>query len=236
MQPLGEGDLKELCNILAADACMEGKPFLMLGICPEMKNQLENKLPGELLFTCKRDYSDYIYLREDLVALRGKKYQPKRNHINKFKKEYDYEYVPIASDTIQDCLLLEIEWQKTNEQRQGKDASDENQAVIYALRHFEELGLTGGILYANGKTAAFTYGMPINQDTFGIHVEKADIHINGAYPMINYEFACRIPEQYMYLNREEDLGIEGLRKAKLSYCPEIIMDKYIAHFAEEVRV
>ncbi|KAA6307012.1 hypothetical protein EZS27_041324, partial [termite gut metagenome] len=181
-------------------------------------------------------YSDYIYLHEDLVALKGKKYQPKRNHINKFKKEYNYEYVPITSDTISDCLLLEVEWQKTNEQRQGEDASDENQAVVYALRHFEELGLTGGILYANGKAAAFTYGMPINQDTFGIHVEKADININGAYPMINHEFACRIPKQYMYLNREEDLGIEGLRKAKLSYYPEIVLDKYIAHFAEEVQV
>jgi hypothetical protein len=234
MQPIGEGNLKELCDILEADAYMEGKSFLMLGICPDMKNQLENILPDKLLFTSQRNYSDYIYLHEDLVALKGKKYQPKRNHINKFKKEYNYEYAPITSNIIPDCLLLEIEWQKTNEQRQGKDASDENQAVLYALRHFEELGLTGGILYANGKVAAFTYGLPINQDTFGIHVEKADINIDGAYSMINHEFACRIPEQYIYLNREEDLGIEGLRKAKLSYYPEIVLDKYVAHLAEEV--
>jgi hypothetical protein len=236
MQPIGEGNLKELCDILAADACMEGKPFLMLGICSDMKDQLENVLPGKLIFTCQRDYSDYIYLHEDLVALQGKKYQPKRNHINKFKKEYNYEYIPITSNTIPDCLLLEMEWQKTNEQKQGEDASDENQAVVYALRHFEELGLTGGILYANGKAVAFTYGMPVNQDTFGIHVEKADININGAYPMINHEFASRIPKRYIYLNREEDLGIEGLRKAKLSYYPNIVLDKYIAHLAEDVRV
>ncbi|KAA6333594.1 hypothetical protein EZS27_018005 [termite gut metagenome] len=228
MQPIGSGNLKELLDILIADASMEGKHFRMLGVCPDMKNQLENTLPDKLTFTYKRDYSDYIYLREDLATLKGKKYQPKRNHINRFKKEYAYKYMPITPDTIQDCLLLETEWQKANEQRQGEDASDENQAVVFALNHFEELGLTGGILYANGKVVAFTYGMPINQDTYGIHVEKADVNINGAYPMINYEFANRIPEQYTYINREEDLGIEGLRKAKLSYYPEIILDKYIA--------
>jgi hypothetical protein len=233
MQPVGDGDIKELLDMLIVDATMEGQDFRMLGICPKIKAELENILPDKLAFTYARDYSDYIYLREDLATLIGKRYQPKRNHINRFKKEYAYRYVPITPDTIRDCLLLEAEWQKANKLRQGEDASDENQAVFFALNHFEELGLTGGILYANDKAAAFTYGMPISQDTFGVHVEKADAAVNGAYPMINYEFANRIPKQYTYVNREEDLGIEGLRKAKLSYYPEIILDKYVAHSKKE---
>ncbi|CCY55173.1 putative uncharacterized protein [Bacteroides eggerthii CAG:109] len=94
------------------------------------------------------------------------------------------------------------------------------------------MGLTGGILHVEDKIAAFTFGMPINQNTFGVHVEKADTNIDGAYAMINYEFANHIPEQYIYINREEDLGIEGLRKAKLSYQPAIILEKYMACLKE----
>ena len=104
--------------------------------------------------------------------------------------------------------------------------------VIYALHNFDALGLTGGILHVEDKIAAFTFGMPINQNTFGVHVEKADTNIDGAYAMINYEFANHIPEQYIYINREEDLGIEGLRKAKLSYQPAIILEKYMACLKE----
>ena len=110
---------------------------------------------------------------------------------------------------------------------------NERRALIYALHNFEALGLTGGILHVDGKIAAFTFGMPINQDTFGVHVEKADTNIDGAYAMINYEFANHIPEQYVYINREEDLGIEGLRKAKLSYQPTIILEKYVACLKDE---
>jgi hypothetical protein len=235
MQPLGEGDWVKLLDMLMADAKAEGKPFYMLGICLEMKINLERMFPNKFIFTAKRSYSDYVYLRENLATLTGKKYQPKRNHINRFKKEYpDYTYVPITLDTIRDCLSVEAEWQKSNDLKQGEKADDENQAVIYALTHFEELGLTGGILYVNDRAVAFTYGMPINRDTFGVHVEKADVRMNGVGSMINNEFAKRIPEQYMYVNREEDLGIEGLRKAKLSYYPEIILDKYVAHLTEEL--
>jgi hypothetical protein len=109
----------------------------------------------------------------------------------------------------------------------------ERKALTYALRHFEELGLQGGMLRVEGKIVAFTYGMPINYDTFGVHVEKADTTFDGSYAMINYEFANHIPEQYIYLNREEDLGIEGLRKAKLSYHPVLRLEKFMAHLKEE---
>ena len=233
MMPIGNGDLTKVLDALVEDAHREGEPFCLLGICSGMCSELEAFMPGEFQFTADRDYADYLYLRTDLATLAGKKFQSKRNHVNKFKRTYNYEYTPITPDRIQECLDLEAEWCKANNCDQHEGTGNERRALVYALHNFEELGLTGGILHVDGKIAAFTFGMPINQDTFGVHVEKADTSIDGAYAMINYEFANHIPEQYVYLNREEDLGIEGLRKDKLSYQPAIILEKYVACLKDE---
>uniref|UniRef100_UPI0035A00C73 DUF2156 domain-containing protein n=1 Tax=Prevotella heparinolytica TaxID=28113 RepID=UPI0035A00C73 len=219
MMPIGNGDLKKVLEALIEDAHQEGKPFCLLGICSGMCSELETFMPGKFQFTADRDYADYLYLRTDLATLSGKKLQAKRNHVNKFKRTYNYEYTPITPDRIQECLELEAIWCKANNCDQHEGTGNERRALVYALRHFDELGLMGGILHVDGKIVAFTFGMPINQDTFGVHVEKADTSIDGTYAMINHEFAKHIPEQYIYINREEDLGIEGLRKAKLSYQP-----------------
>ena len=206
MMPVGEGNLEEVLNELIEDARQEGEPFCMLGVCSCMREDLEAIIPGKFGFTVDRDYADYIYLRSDLATLKGKKFQSKRNHINKFRNTYpDYEYSPITKDRIQECLELEAKWCKANDCDQQEGTGNERRALIYALNHFEELGLTGGILHVNGQIVAFTFGMPINKETFGVHVEKADTSIDGAYAMINYEFANHIPEQYIYINREEDL-------------------------------
>ena len=229
MMPVGEGDLKKILEAIIDDATSEGKYFLMYGVCNNMKDEIEKLMPGKFDFSSNRDYVDYIYLRTDLAELKGKKFQPKRNHANKFYKTYtDYEYVPITADRISECLRLEEEWCKANDCGQQNGLGNERKSLTYALNHFDELGLTGGILYVNGRIAAFTFGMPINHETFGVHVEKADTLIEGAYNIINQEFAKHIPEQFVYLNREEDLGIEGLRKAKLSYQPTILLEKNIA--------
>jgi len=229
MMPVGQGDLKKVLQDLEEDARQEGEPFCMLGTCSGVRAELENIMPGRFTFTADRNYADYIYLRSDLATLKGKKFQSKRNHINKFKKEYNYQYRPITPDSIQECIDLEAKWCKMNDcDKQKNGTGNERQAIIYALKHFEEIGLTGGMLYVDNKIVAFTFGMPINKETFGVHVEKADTSIDGAYTMINYEFANHIPEQFIYINREEDLGIEGLRKAKLSYQPTILLDKYMA--------
>ena len=227
--PVGTGDLKAALKELIEDAGKENQPFCMLGVCANMRTELETILPEQFTFTEDRDYADYIYLRSDLSTLKGKKFQAKRNHINRFRNTYpDYEYAPITPDRIRECLDLEAEWCKVNNCDQQEGTGNERRALVYALHNFEALGLTGGILRVNGKIVAFTFGMPINHETFGVHVEKADTTIDGAYAMINYEFANRIPEQYIYINREEDLGIEGLRKAKLSYQPVTILEKYMA--------
>lgn len=231
MMPVGQGDPeKELIEKLIEDSQLEGEPLRLMGVCQGMKKRLNDILPEEFEFTTNRDYSDYIYLRSDLATLTGKKFQSKRNHINRFKKEYTYKYVPITPDSVQECLYLEAEWCKANDCDKQDGTGNERQAIVFALEHFEELGLSGGILYANDKIVAFTFGMPINKETFGVHVEKADTTVDGAYAMINFEFANHIPETFTYINREEDLGIEGLRKAKLSYQPETILEKFVAHY------
>lgn len=229
MMPVGEGDPLPVLEAILEECRVGNYPFLMRGVCQQHLPLLEALMPGKFEFSTDRNYHDYIYLRNDLAKLRGKRFQPKRNHVNRFMKTYpDWSYVSITPDRVPECLEMERRWCIANNCEQMEGLGNERQAVIYALTHFEELGLTGGILRVNGEIVAFTFGMPINEDTFGVHVEKADSDIEGAYAVINQQFARHIPEQYTYLNREEDLGIEGLRKAKLSYQPVLILAKYTA--------
>ncbi|MBE6287340.1 MAG: DUF2156 domain-containing protein [Mediterranea massiliensis] len=228
MPPIGKGDLSDALKVMMEDAHSIGEEFTILGASQETCKEIEKVMPGQFCFSEERNYADYLYLRTDLATLSGKKLQAKRNHVNKFKRTYsNYEYLPLTAKEVKECLDLEATWCAVNHCDQIEGTGNERRALVYALHHFEELGLTGGILRVNGEIAAFTYGMPINQDTFGIHAEKADTRIQGAYAMINQEFARRIPEQYTYLNREEDLGIEGLRHAKLSYQPIALLSKYM---------
>lgn len=226
MMPVGNGDLRNILQLLEEDSLKHGHPLLMLGITPDAKNKLEAVMPGEFHYIPERDYFDYIYLRDDLVNLTGKKYQPKRNHINKFIKQYQYEYMPITPDLVPECLELERIWYKANRTEEDREElSYERQSITYALNHFNELGLTGGSICQNHQIIAFSFGMPINQTTFGVHIEKADTRYEGIYALINKEFAAHLPEQFTYINREEDLGIPGLRQSKLSYHPAILLEK-----------
>ena len=226
MRPIGNGDFKDALLQLEEDSWQHGHPLLMLGVTPVSKDLLEEAFPGEFTYIPERDYFDYIYLREDLATLKGKKFQAKRNHVNKFKKQYAYEYVPLTPELIPECLELEAKWYKANRtDADQEELREERQSMIFALQHFKELDLMGGAIRIDNQLVAFTFGSPIYQDTFGVHVEKADTHYDGAYSIINQEFAFRIPEQYVYINREEDLGIPGLRQAKLSYNPAILLPK-----------
>ncbi|MCD7935479.1 MAG: phosphatidylglycerol lysyltransferase domain-containing protein [Tannerellaceae bacterium] len=231
MCPVGKGraDIRHAIRLLEQEAVSHDHKLWILGITNRGKEEFEAAFPDGFKFLPERDYFDYIYLREDLVGLTGKKYQPKRNHINKFKKNYSYTYLSITPELVPHCLELEHTWYKANHTEEDEeDLSHERRSLTYALTHFEELGLTGGALCVENEIVAFSFGSPINYNTFGIHVEKADIRFDGAYSMINREFAARLPEQYIYLNREEDLGIPGLRQAKQSYQPLLLLEKYTA--------
>ena len=229
MFPVGNGNLKHAIDILGKDAEEMGRPLLILGITPESKDKIETLFHGHFTYLQERDYFDYIYLREDLTTLKGRKLQSKRNHINKFKNRYEYKYLPITPDIVTQCMEVEAIWCKANLNDDDKeDLSHEHQSMVFAMNNFDKLGLMGGAIVVDGKIIAFTYGSPVNNKTFGIHVEKADVSYEGIYSIINQEFVSRIPEQYIYINREEDLGIPGLRKSKLSYNPVILLEKNAA--------
>jgi hypothetical protein len=169
-----------------------------------------------------RDQYDYIYRRTDLAALHGRHLDAKRNHIRRFRAEHpDFEYRPLTPELFDECRRLTETWQEF------KDASDtidvEKQAMETIFSNWDALGMTGGSIFVDGRMVAFTYGAAVTTDTLDVCVEKADRHVEGAFAIINQQFAEHLPEQYIYLNREEDMGIPGLRQAKLSYHPEILL-------------
>lgn len=232
--PAGETVGKKVVRELAQVAKEENIPLYLYGIVPEMSRQLEEIFPEVFEYREERDHFDYLYLRKDLAALQGKDYQTKRNHVNKFRKSYDYRYTPMTVEMIPDCLKMYDQWCIKRQCEEDISLEYERQALIFGMEHFRELGLTGGVIWVEGKIIAFTFGAPVNKDTFCVHAEKALGEYEGAYNAINQEFSCRLSESFVYLNREEDLGIEGLRKAKLSYRPVLLLEKGLAVCAEGI--
>lgn len=218
----------EVLRSLAKQAKEEGMPLYLYGILPELKERLENVFPEIFEYRENPDHFDYLYLRKDLAELKGKYLQTKRNHVNKFRKRYDFRFVPLTAGMVGDCLRMYDEW--CTERRCDDDDSltHEQQALTYALEHFDELGVVGGSLWVEGNMIAFTFGACVNYDTFCVHAEKALGRFEGAYNAINQEFAQYLPERFVYLNREEDLGLPGLRKAKQSYRPVCLLEKGLA--------
>ena len=203
-----------------------------------------------------RDQYDYIYRRTDLATLHGRHLDAKRNHIHRFLGEHpEFEYRPLTPEFFDECRRLTAIWQEDKaaikreqsdacidsaERKQArtefKDASDtinaEKQVMETIFSNWDALGMIGGSILVDGRMVAFTYGSAVTTDTFDVCVEKADRHVEGAFAIINQQFAEHLPEQYVYLNREEDMGIPGLRQAKLSYHPEILLTYNAVHITE----
>ena len=168
------------------------------------------------------DLFDYIYRRTDLAMLQGGHLQAKRNHVNRFRLEHpDYEYRPLTPELFDECRRLTEIWQ--GEKGTSDTIDVERQVMETIFSNWETLGIIGGSIFVNGRMVAFTYGAAVTNDTFDICVEKADRNIEGSFAIINQQFASHLPEQYIYVNREDDMGLPGLRKAKLSYHPEILL-------------
>jgi hypothetical protein len=226
MYPLGRGDLTNAIEMLLADSEERQEPFRMFALSREMYQNIEACFPGKFEYHASRSWYEYIYHTEDLIQLKGRKYQPKRNHINKFKRTYRYEYVPITTQIIPECLELYTKWYQENGGCLGnRSLIDERVSVERAFANFEQLGLIGGALRVDGIIVAYSYGQPLSQDTFGVHAEKSLYEIDGGFSMINQQFAEHVCRGYRYMNREEDLGLESLRQAKMSYHPAILLEK-----------
>lgn len=229
MQPIGEGDFAAVIRRLRQEAAANHEPLRLIGLTDEAKAALQRDFAGEFIFDDNRATQDYLYRREDLSLLKGKNYQPKRNHINRFVGAYpDYRYEPLTTAHIAECIRLEQAWCRHRNGCIEEGLSAERRAIHEAFAHFEELGLEGGCIYVGDELVAFTYGSALNDHTFDIHVEKADTRYEGAFTIINRLFAQQIEERFTLLNREEDLGLEGLRKAKLSYHPAFLQPKHRA--------
>ena len=178
-----------------------------------------------------RNQYDYIYRRTDLAELHGSHLNAKRNHIHRFRAEHpDFEYRPLTPELFVECRQLTEIWQEEREFSETIEAEHRVMETIFT--NWDALGMIGGSIFVDGKMVAFTYGAAVTTDTIDICVEKADRRIEGAFAIINQQFAEHLPEQFVYLNREEDMGIPGLRQAKLSYHPEILLTYNVVHITK----
>ena len=225
--PSGSGDYLEVFRELKKYTDSLNVPLQISGVTKNYLPMFNELFPQQFTIEYDRDSSDYIYLTSDLIDLKGKKFHSKRNHLSHFKS-LDYDFSLIKEKDFDDCISFCTEDYNNTDKNFSSIA--EQYAINTYFSYFNELGLTGGIIRINGKVSAVTIGETLNSNTFCIHIEKADRRFDGIYTAINNFFVSSVANDCLYVNREEDLGIEGLRKSKLSYNPAFLLDKYIITF------
>jgi hypothetical protein len=221
-------DLADLLQVVREDAAEAGDSLCIFGV---NEDQLPYYLKADPSLSCSYsdDSSDYVYARQSLATLAGHKLQSKRNFLNRFRRSYpDYIFKPLGPDDMEACLALDKSWiNKGLDLGHTDEEINERRTIKYVFDHWQELEAVGGTIYVDGRLVAFTYGAAINADTFDVCVEKADTAFEGSYAAINNEFVNHLPPQYLWINREEDLGIPGLRQAKTTYQPALKLHKYV---------
>lgn len=232
LPPYGDYDVHDVCPVLTEVRdyfTAQGKPFVIRAVTEEFAQRLQEKAPGAFVLEEERDLFDYLYAGEDLRELKGRKYHGKRNHLSNFKKNYpDFIYRPITKEDIP-ALSSYLELWCQQKECQGKFDDGmicERKAILEAFHYMDQLDYQGALIEINGQIEAFTLGERLNDETVVVHVEKANGLINGLYAVINQEFLRNQWPDVAYVNREEDTGDEGLRKAKESYYPTALVKKY----------
>jgi len=232
--PIGAGDKKAVLDAIFADARERGVCACLTGLNESNRETLENLYPNQFYFHADRSHFDYVYDINDLADLKGRKLHRKRNHLKHFKKNHpDYLVTPISMENMNRVRAFVSEWYKRKlEATPDGDYHNEQAAFEKVFTHYEDLEMEGLLLEENGEVLGFTMASQMYPDTFDVHFEKARGDIDGAYTTINCEFANYIRNKYphiKYLDREEDMGIPGLRKAKMSYFPHHLVKKYKAY-------
>ncbi len=235
--PVGPGDKKVVVDAIIADAEERGIPCRITGLNASSKQTLNVLYPNRFRFHCDQDAFDYVYDIHNLADLPGKKYQRKRNHFNRFKDAFpDYTVEALNTDNLPRVKQMINNWYENRlQENPDSDFHMEQAALAKAFRHYRELGMEGLVLLNGSDVLAVTLGSQISTNTFDVHFEKACLNANGAYAAINCEFARYIRNKYphiSFLNREEDMGLEGLRKAKQRYYPHHMVEKYWACLLE----
>ena len=230
--PIGQGDAKAVIEMILEDSRREGYPFRLHAVSEAEFAELDGMFPGKFKVEYSRDDADYVYETEKLINLSGKKYHGKKNHLNQFKAAYpDWSYEPITDANVEECFQMALRWREFNGCEGDPEKNKEMCVALNSLRLFRELELKGGLLRVGGEIVAFTMGEPVCSDTFVVHIEKAYADIRGAYTAINQQFLEHEVSGYRYVNREDDTGSEGLRKAKLSYRPAFMVEKGVVTLA-----
>jgi len=222
LEPVGEidsDDIKKLSLWLKTQYGSEIS-FKMVG------NKFVSKLDSDFTVRPMRDQFDYVYKADDMINLSGRKYHSKRNHLMNFFKNYRYEYKPMTDSDTAKAIELAQKWCQANRCKDDMNLLNEFEATKSALENFKTFGLIGGMILIEGKIEAFTLGELLNDKTMVIHIEKANKEFDGIYVAINNLFCKNNLKDGMFVNREQDLGDEGLRKAKLSYFPDHMVEKF----------
>lgn len=229
--PVGPGDVKSALSAIADDTESDGKKGVISAMTGKDADIFESVFGGKYKAVADRDAYDYVYNSEDLINLTGKKYQPKRNHISYFIRSYNWSYEKIDRTNIDECIEMNRQWLDKYDPELRQPLIEEFRMIKTVFDNYEELGFVGGLIRVDGKVVAYTMGEELDSESFCVHFEKAFADIRGAYPMINQQFVKNELSGYKYINREDDVGAENLRKAKLSYHPAFLLEKYTAELA-----
>ncbi len=235
--PIGNGDLKAVLDEIIQDARQRGIICRITGLTAQDCMALEELYPGQFQFHPDRDGCDYVYSIDDLADLKGRKFQKKRNHLNKFWQTHpNATLVPIDAGLLPKVQDMAAAWYAGRVAENGNnDYHLEQRAIGRAFRNMDALGMEGVALMEEGEILAFAMGSHLTRETFDVHFEKALETVDGAYAAINQGFAALLRDrhpQLVYLNREDDMGLPGLRKAKLSYNPHHLITKFWARLWE----
>lgn len=216
--------LEEFIEALENDAKSNECDCMITNLSLQMVEEIRGVFGEHFEFDYDRADSDYIYVVEDMINLSGSKYHSKKNNLNKFLKNNEFVYEKISSDNIEECRLMKNNWADKKPNRE--DYEEELLILDKAFSEYEKFGFIGGLIRIKGEVVAFSFGEELNDEVFVTHFEKAYDDIPGLYQAINQQFAVNSIAGYKYVNREDDMGHEGIRKAKLSYKPVYLWDKY----------